>query len=126
MNQMNRKIKQIIILRKDLTVRRGKMHVQAAHASNGFLQLCALGKRKLSDVEYDWITLGNRKICVGVNSEEELLKIFNLAEQEGIFATLVTDAGMTEFNGRPTNTAVALGPDLDEKLDKLTGHLTLL
>lgn len=125
---MNRKIKQVIVINKGTNppMRKGKMVAQGCHASNGFLQLCALGQRKLSDVEYDWITLGHRKICVGVDSEEELLKIFNLAEQEGIFATLVTDAGMTEFNGQPTNTAVALGPDLDEKLDKLTGHLTLL
>lgn len=37
----------------------------------------------------------------------------------------ITDVGRTEFNGVPTITALAIGPNKSEDIDKITGHLKL-
>ena len=37
-----------------------------------------------------------------------------------------SDAGLTEFGGVPTYTALAIGPDEEAKLDELTKDLQLL
>lgn len=73
-----------------------------------------------------WINGLFTKICVYVNSEEELLNIYNKAKEEGIFCSLIQDAGITEFKGVPTYTCCAIGPDYSENIDKVTGHLPLL
>jgi PTH2 family peptidyl-tRNA hydrolase len=39
---------------------------------------------------------------------------------------LIIDSGLTEFGGVPTKTCVAIGPDIDAKIDVLTKHLKLL
>lgn len=61
-----------------------------------------------------------------VNSEEELLAIRDKAIEAGLEVHLVTDSGKTEFHGEPTNTCLAIGPDLVEKIDPVTGDLELL
>lgn len=65
------------------------------------------------------------KICVYVNSEEELLEIVRLSEQAGLPTALITDSGLTEFNGVPTNTCCAIGPAMSSKIDVITGELPL-
>ena len=66
------------------------------------------------------------KICVSVDSEEELLEIYNKARSLKLNTSLITDAGLTEFHGEPTKTAVAVGPGKPEVVDKVTGNLKLL
>jgi len=128
-------VKQVIVIRKDLKMRRGKEIAQGAHASIAWLtnrlQLDPpFGENiylaaEFSAPEYEWI-LGNfRKICCIVNSEQELLDLCKAAESAGIVHELIEDSGLTEFGGVPTFTAAAFGPDLDERLDPITGHLTL-
>jgi PTH2 family peptidyl-tRNA hydrolase len=63
---------------------------------------------------------------VYVNSEEELLALYAKAMEAGIITSLITDAGLTEFNGVPTNTCIAVGPDFEDKIDSITGGLPLL
>jgi PTH2 family peptidyl-tRNA hydrolase len=65
-------------------------------------------------------------VCVGVDSEEELLRIHTLAEIEGMPCSLIQDVGKTEFGGVPTYTAVAVGPAESQYVDIITGHLKLL
>ena len=72
-----------------------------------------------------WIDGIFKKICVYVNSEEELLKIKEQAEAKGLITCLITDRGLTEFNGVPTNTALAVGPDTYEKIDEVCKGLPL-
>ena len=134
------KIKQIIVIRKDLGMRKGKMCAQAAHASLGIFtdMMTAYSHGKNDEwtmyqfaVENNspidmWIKSTTRKIVVGVNSENELLDIYEKAKEQQIPVHLVTDLGKTEFGGVATNTCLALGPALDENIDKLTGHLELL
>lgn len=65
------------------------------------------------------------KICVYVNSEEELLEVYNKACEANLPAELITDSGLTEFNGVPTLTCLAVGPASKESLEPITGHLPL-
>ena len=118
-------------------MRRGKEIAQGSHASIAWLtnRLCPLDDMiskqlgvhvaKLSEPELAWVKGNFRKICVVVNSEEELVVLVERAKNAGLAAELIEDSGLTEFGGVPTYTAAAIGPDYDEKIDPVTGHLTL-
>ena len=73
----------------------------------------------------DWFLYGCAKICVYVDSEEELLTIAQKARERGVIAAVITDAGMTEFHGVPTKTCLALEPLPAEVAEELTGDLPL-
>ena len=126
-----RRIKQVICVRHDLKMRRGKQIAQGAHASMSFLcrRLQERGSVSLddfSDVERAWLTGGFAKVCCRVNSEEELMVLHDKAIEAGLEVHLITDSGKTEFHGEPTNTCIAIGPDVAEKIDEITGELQLL
>jgi PTH2 family peptidyl-tRNA hydrolase len=133
--------KQVIVMRRDLGMRRGKEMAQAAHASMKVI-LDLMTDLQMIGWSYDhmikklmikrddplaiWLDGGFRKIVVRANSEEELLDIKRQADEAGIRTALITDAGATEFHGVPTNTCLAIGPDYPNKIDPITGHLKLL
>ena len=81
---------------------------------------------QLSRAEQIWTNSGFTKICVRVDSEEELLAIHQKALNVNLESHLITDSGRTEFNGVPTNTCIAIGPDYSDTIDQITGHLKLL
>lgn len=133
--------RQIIVLRKDLNMRKGKMVAQGAHASIGsilsrgrsywltkFLN-CFGVKVLVLDLKDPamgpWLIGKFKKITVSVNSEAELFEIQKKAEAAGLMTCLILDSGLTEFK-EPTYTAVAIGPDLTSKISPITGHLPLL
>lgn len=127
-------VKQVIVIRKDLKCRRGKEIAQGAHASIAFLTnrlvnsgnaLGAITPADFSSAEWEWIQGNFRKICVVVNSEEELRSIHEKAKAAGLVSELILDTGLTEFHMEVTATAVAIGPDYDEKIDPVTGDLVL-
>ncbi len=80
----------------------------------------------LSVEELEWIVGNFTKICVSVKSLDELVAIDLAAHEAGIQSEIITDSGATEFNGIPTVTCLALGPDEASKIDALTGGLPLL
>lgn len=121
---MENERKQVIIIRRDLKMRRGKEISQGCHASLG--AILRDGKLKTDKDTKIWLEGRFTKICVRVESEEELLEIYNQARNAKLNCSLITDAGLTEFNGVPTLTAVAVGPGKPEIVDKITGHLQLL
>lgn len=114
-------MKQIIVIRKDLNMRAGKMVAQGAHASLG-LVINNLDDHRI----LQWLAGQFTKVCVRVDSEEELLDVYKKAQDNGLLTYLITDSGRTEFNGVPTNTCIAVGPDTDENLAPVTGELRLL
>lgn len=132
-------IKQVIIIRKNFpdgrggvkSMRRGKEIAQGSHASMSFMlkPLRAQDKNKckihLSDDTLEWFKSGQTKICLKIDSEEALLEIVNKAKSAGLEAHAIVDAGRTEFDGVPTVTCAAIGPNKSEEIDKLTKHLKL-
>lgn len=130
---MERISKQVIVVRKDLNMRKGKMVAQGAHASLAALLNYMGGSRdsRILHIEEksaldDWINGSFTKICVSVNSEAELLEIFGKAKEKGLMCSLITDAGHTEFNGVPTKTCCAIGPAWSDEVNEITGKLQLL
>ena len=136
-------MKQVIVMRKDLNMRKGKMVAQGAHASMAAMLTKShntniyripgspvdLNARVilLDDAMDEWLNGPFTKICVGVDSEEELIEIFEKAVAAGIInCSLINDRGLTEFNGVPTKTCAAIGPADPELIDTITGHLKLL
>lgn len=131
-------VKQVIVIRKDLNMRKGKMVAQGAHAS----LIAVIGETHelsedhgvkgdkllpcVDDPLRDWLRGDYRKVCVGVTSEGELLAIHRAAKTKGLRCSLVQDLGLTEFGGVATYTAVAIGPASDEEIDAITGSLALL
>lgn len=118
-------MKQVIIIRKDLKMRRGKEIAQGSHASMAFLlPPYQVVRTDVNDLT-EWLKSGQTKICLQVNSEEELLELDRKAKEMGLRSSIITDAGRTEFNGVPTKTCMAIGPNKSEEIDKITGHLKL-
>ena len=75
---------------------------------------------------YEWLNGSFTKIVVYVNSEQELLDIYEKAKDAKLPCSLIQDSGFTEFHGVPTYTAVAVGPWWSEAVDEITGDLPLL
>ena len=126
--------KQVIVMKKfpkARNMRTGKYIAQGAHASLGaLLRLSKIEDDKLiipldNLFIWDWITGRFTKVVVYVESDEDLVAYHNSARLAGIPTSLITDAGLTEFGGVPTLTAVGIGPDDEEKINKITGHLPL-
>ena len=134
-----REPKQVLVVRKDLKMRKGKIAAQCAHASLLiFLEKADTYRDKDNDLSVyrisaptsgaldTWVQNSFAKICVYVTSEEELLSIHNKAKEAGVPSSLVTDQGRTELHGVPTTTVVAVGPGWPEDIDPITGDLPLL
>lgn len=122
-------IKQVIVIRKDLKMRRGKECSQAAHAAMMWLserlQRYLYSKVSLSTEEMEWMSGTFTKVTLQVDSEEALLEVFNNARSKGLTAYLVTDSGKTEFDGVPTKTCCAIGPHEGSRIDEITSELKL-
>jgi PTH2 family peptidyl-tRNA hydrolase len=126
--------KQVIVIRRDLRMRRGKEIAQGAHASMAWLrqrimpQLTLAGtvdRIPLSEAERVWLEGSLRKVTVKVGSEAELLAVYDKAVEAGVLVHMITDRGLTEFGGVPTRTCLAVGPDYDDRVDPVTGDLEL-
>ena len=135
-----KKAKQVIVMRNDFNMRKGKMVAQGSHASLGVIlgmmgplpggpshakQIKCLRLSPHTPIA-EWINGTFTKICVRVESEEELFEIEDKAIEAGLPVKLITDSGLTEFDGQSTNTCLAIGPAWSDEIDAITGHLKLL
>ena len=119
------KMKQVLCIRTDLNMRKGKMVAQGAHASILSIAGYLTGEDCPQRVR-NWLEDGMTKICVRVDTEDALVLLNNAAREAGLPVCMVVDAGNTEFHGVPTKTCLAIGPDLNEKIDSITKDLILL
>jgi len=110
--------KQVILIRQDLQLPKGKLAAQSAHAS-----VEAVLKSDSKTIK-EWRNEGMAKIVLKVKDEKELIKYFQKAKENGLVASLITDAGKTVV-APGTKTAVAIGPAEEELIDKITGELAL-
>ena len=114
-------LKQVIIMRTDLKMNKGKLAAQAAHAS-----LEAYLKTLHEEPGYteEWLSHGAQKVVLKVNSEKELLELFESLRHK-FPCSLIRDAGRTQI-APGSITALGIGPDDEKELDKFTGKLKLL
>ena len=126
-------VKQVLVARKELNMRKGKLAAQCAHASLGSVTKYFTKNLRGWYAFYppeameEWLFGGPfTKIVVSCDNEAELLKLEADCKAAGIINCLIQDAGKTEFHGEPTYTVLAVGPGEAEDVDKITGHLNLL
>lgn len=139
------KSKQMIVMRRDLKMRKGKIAAQSGHACVEATLMALAREGRLEEVRVspdegwvyldddgreptalsDWFEAGVAKVCVYVDSEEELLDIARQGRERGFAVALVRDAGLTEFHGEPTYTCLAFEPLHAEEVDPITGRLPL-
>ena len=113
------KYKQVILVREDLKLPRGKMSAQVSHASVD----CVL-KSDTKLVE-KWKDQGGKKVVLRIDDEKELFKYMSMLENDGIKVALIKDAGHTVVDPG-TITCLGVGPDSEEKIDKITGKLKMV
>ena len=125
--------KQVIVMRKDLGMRKGKMIAQGAHASlKVLLDAGAIDPERavfaiqLAPAMAAWLGGRFTKVCVSVDSEAALEAVVERARAAGVPCALIVDAGATEFHGVPTKTCCAVGPAWVDAVDAITGELPLL
>ena len=139
------KAKQMIVMRRDLKMRKGKIAAQAGHACVEAVLMALAREGRPDQVRVneagtwvylddgatertalsDWFDAGVAKVCVYVDSEEELLELAERGREEGFVCALVHDAGLTEFHGETTITCLAFEPLRADQIDPITGSLPL-
>ena len=111
--------KQVILVREDLKLSLGKASSQVAHAA---VDAASKSDKKIVDL---WKKEGGKKIVLKVKDEKELFKYKQMAEDIGLKTALIIDAGHTVLEPG-TITCLGIGPDLEEKIDKVSGKLRMV
>lgn len=143
--------KQVIVVRRDLKMRKGKIAAQSGHACVEAVLAALVREGRLNAIRLQdgavvfddaadsenaepkrectplcaWFADGVAKICVYVDSERELLELAARGKEAGFIVALIQDAGHTEFHGEPTYTCLAFEPLYPAQIDPLTGSLPL-
>ena len=116
------KYKQVIVVRTDLKMSKGKLAAQVAHAA---VEAAELARRELRRAWHAWRKEGQCKIVVKAKSEGELVSLYDRARRLGLPATLIRDRGLTELPSG-TTTCLGIGPGPADLVDRVTGDLPLL
>src|SRR3989338_8116231 len=111
--------KQVILVREDLNLPKGKLAAQSSHAS---VDAALKSDRKLIEL---WRKYGAKKVVLKVKSEKELFEYKQLADDAGLKTALIIDAGHTVLEPG-TITCLGIGPDEEEKIDRITGKLKMM
>ena len=114
-------IKQVIVVRTDLEMGKGKIAAQVGHS-------CVLGAENVRKSNPEWFDewwMGQEKIVVKVTSLKELENVKKDAIDLNLPWSEVTDAGHTQI-APGTTTCISIGPAPAELIDKVTGTLKLL
>jgi PTH2 family peptidyl-tRNA hydrolase len=133
-------VRQIIVIRTDLNMRKGKMVSQGGHSilkvffdritsiipSTTFPGKYQIVMDGISPEEVFWVKGSFTKVCVGVPSEEALKEVYEKAKAAGLPCSIIEDNGKTEFHDVKTFTACSIGPCTKEESFPITGHLPLL
>lgn len=118
-------LKQVYIVRTDLEMGKGKISAQCCHAAvKSYRDLWSQGSPAQKALE-QWEWQGSRKVVLKVASEEDLRNIIMKAKMNGLYATTIRDAGLTQIASGSITVGV-IGPGNEKDIDKVSGHLKLL
>ena len=115
-------MKQIIIVRKDIKMGKGKLAAQAAHASGWAMLEAQKNHREWFE---QWLAEGFPKVVLKAQNLEELQNAYKEATEKGLPAAIIADFGLTQLE-EGTVTAVAIGPAPIEKVDEIGKKYKLL
>jgi PTH2 family peptidyl-tRNA hydrolase len=122
-------VKQVIVVRKDLNLKKGKLAAYVAEASMLFLVENNDSPRrdeftiKLNPEESIWLTEGQQKIILGINSGDALRDLLLKAELDGVEAHHLIVQDKAEFDGDRTLVCASFGPASSQDLSKIIGKL---
>ncbi|KAF3911441.1 hypothetical protein ABW20_dc0104602 [Dactylellina cionopaga] len=114
--------KMILCVRTDLGMTKGKIAAQCGHAT---LACYKTVTRHAPLLLKRWEYLGQAKIALKVDSEEELLMLQAQAMSLGLVAKVIRDAGRTQI-ASGSATVLGIGPAPKSVVNQITGHLKLL
>jgi PTH2 family peptidyl-tRNA hydrolase len=114
--------KQVIVLRTDIRMSKGKAAVQVAHAA---VSAAEEARKKFRNWWKAWLKEGQRKIVVKVKTLEELLTLEQKVKKANLPHALIRDMGLTEIPPE-TITCLGIGPAPAIKVDEITNELPLL
>ena len=114
-------LKQVIIVRSDLEMGRGKIAAQSSHAS---VEAVEKVRKEKEEWVGEWREHGQKKIVLRVPGKKELLELFQGMKGE-LPCALVKDAGKTQV-GKGEVTCFACGPAPESRINKYTKELKLL
>ena len=115
-------MKQVIVIRKDLNLKPGKLSTQVSHASVSSALIC---KEKKHIWFKEWLALGQKKVVLEAKNLAELNELHKKAISLKLPCVLIKDAGLTEVPPG-TVTALGIGPAPEEIINKVTGSLPLV
>ena len=114
-------LKQVIVVRTDIKMSKGKIAAQVAHAA---VMASENARRDYPQWWEKWFNGFQKKVVLQVPGEKELLEIYEKARKMNLPTAIVRDKGLTEIPPN-TLTAVAIGPAPSKEIDKITGSLKL-
>ena len=114
--------KQVIVVRTDIKMSKGKIAAQAGHAA---VSAAEYARKNRPEWWNPWINEGQCKIAVKVSSEKEILELEKKARMASLPIALIVDRGLTELPPE-TITCLGIGPAPSNKVDSITGNLRLL
>ena len=102
----------------------GKIAAQCGHATLACYK--ALSRADPNHpVLKQWERLGQAKVALKVDSEDDMLMLQAQAISLGLCAQVIHDAGRTQI-ASGSATVLGIGPAPKSKIDEVTGHLKLL
>ena len=128
---MKRELKQVILLRRDMKLRRAEAAALASKASMSFILESDMSERSsnvqvdISGIEAEWMLGSAKRIVLGVSSEDTMKKLLLKAEVQGVSTYEIIGSSSGKADEGSQIIAASLGPDEDDKLDIITGNLKL-
>lgn len=119
---MNGPFKLVLCVNNELKMTKGKIAAQCGHATLGAYKLAS---KHCTSALRNWEYMGQAKIAVKVDTEDEMYELMSKAKAAGLVTYLVEDAGRTQI-AAGSKTVLAIGPAPVAELDKITSHLKLL
>ena len=114
--------KMVIVVRTDIKMSKGKVAAQAGHAA---VSAAEYARKNRPEWWTQWIMEGQCKIAVKAKSETEINELERRARNSGLPVALIVDRGLTEIPPN-TTTCLGIGPAPANKVDSITGKLSLL
>ena len=109
-----------ILIRTDIKMSKGKVLAQVGHT----MVDATIKAYTKTTLFYKWQADGEKIVVLKVPNLKTLDTIINIANRKDVQNGIVVDAGLTEVSPG-TKTVGFVGPDYDNKIDKLVGQLKL-
>ena len=112
--------KMCVLVREDLKMSKGKVLAQVSHT----IVDATVKAYTQTQLFFKWRADGEKIVILKVPNEKTLMYIMNIAQRKGVNCGYTVDAGLTEVLPG-TKTVGFVGPNFEDKVDKLTGQLKL-